>query len=37
MGDYDVHTLIEAVQELSEDERAKILGGNAVKLPGLKR
>ena len=37
MGDYDVHTLIEAVQGLSEDERAKILGGNAVKLLGLKR
>ena len=37
MGDYDVHALIEAVQELSQDERAKILGGNAVKLLGLKR
>lgn len=37
MGDYRVHELIEAVQGLTADERAKILGGNAVELLGLSR
>lgn len=35
MGSYDVHDLIEAVDSLSAEDRAAILGGNAVKLLGL--
>jgi len=35
MGSYDVHALVEAIPGLSEDERAAMLGGNAVKLLGL--
>ena len=37
MGDYDVHELIENVPKLSDEERAKIFGGNALHLLGLKK
>jgi aminocarboxymuconate-semialdehyde decarboxylase len=36
MGAYDVHTLVDALPELSEAEKSAILGGNAVKLLGLR-
>jgi aminocarboxymuconate-semialdehyde decarboxylase len=32
MGDYDVHELLDAVTNLSEEERAQILGGNAARI-----
>ncbi len=35
MGSYDVHALIESVESLSAEDRAAILGGNAVRLLGL--
>jgi hypothetical protein len=35
MGDYDVHELLESLPELSEADRAMILGGNAIRLLGL--
>ncbi|HEX4950012.1 MAG TPA: amidohydrolase family protein, partial [Blastocatellia bacterium] len=34
MGDYDVHELLES---FTEEERAQIAGGNAMKLLGLER
>jgi aminocarboxymuconate-semialdehyde decarboxylase len=37
MGDYDVHELLESVPHLSEEERAQISGGNAMKLLGIER
>ena len=37
MGDYDVHALIESLAELSEAERAMILGGNAMQILGTLR
>jgi|ERR1700722_768789 aminocarboxymuconate-semialdehyde decarboxylase len=36
MGAYDVHPLIAGVPGLSEEDKAAILGGNAVRLLGLK-
>jgi len=35
MGAYDIHGLIEAVDGLTEEERAGILGGNALRLLGF--
>jgi aminocarboxymuconate-semialdehyde decarboxylase len=35
MGDYDPHDLLESLPELSEEDRAMILGGNALRLLGL--
>jgi aminocarboxymuconate-semialdehyde decarboxylase len=35
MGSYDVHGLLRAVTDLSEQDRAAILGGNAARLLGL--
>ena len=35
MGDYDVHELLDAVTNLSEEERAQILGGNAARILGV--
>ena len=37
MGDYDVHELIESLADLREDEREKILGGNAQRMLGLEQ
>jgi aminocarboxymuconate-semialdehyde decarboxylase len=37
MGYYDVHALVDAVPELTEEERAAILGGNAAELIGWRR
>jgi aminocarboxymuconate-semialdehyde decarboxylase len=36
MADYDLHALLAAVPDLSESERAAILGGNAARLLQLK-
>jgi aminocarboxymuconate-semialdehyde decarboxylase len=35
MGAYAVHDLIEAVPDLSDSDRAAILGGNAARLLGI--
>ena len=32
MGDYDVHELLDAVTNLSDEDRAQILGGNAARI-----
>lgn len=36
MGEYDVHGLLDQVPNLTSEERAAILGGNAAELIGLK-
>ena len=36
MGAYDVHALLDAVPGLSEEDKASILGGNAIRLLGLR-
>lgn len=35
MGSYDVHGLVAAIPGLNDDDRARILGGNAAQLLGL--
>lgn len=35
MGDYDVHTLVDSIPGLGEEERRQILGGNAAGLLGI--
>jgi aminocarboxymuconate-semialdehyde decarboxylase len=36
MGAYDIHSLIAGVPEITEEDKAAILGGNAVRLLGLR-